>query len=139
SRRAPRRLHTVSWFPSGLQSGLLQDTVQGAGRNFVTHLAGNGDAAFLRWVLELAVAAACRHLVPAIRLQPLQNLAHLHARQKTALPRRDEAEWPPQDSFSCQAITCLPLVETAQVPSGPATETAVQDEGSVEVATGRTA
>jgi hypothetical protein len=44
--------------PSRLQARLLQDAVESAGRQIVAGLAGDGDAARLGRVLELAVAAA---------------------------------------------------------------------------------
>jgi hypothetical protein len=43
---------------SRLQAHLLEDAVEGAGRQVVDGLPGDGDPARLRRVLELAVAAA---------------------------------------------------------------------------------
>jgi hypothetical protein len=70
-----------------LQPRLLQYAVQGAGRQVVRRLAGNGDAAGLHRVLELPVAASGGHLDPAIFPDPLDagrfhvlfNATHNHA------------------------------------------------------------
>jgi hypothetical protein len=62
-----------------LHSGLLEDAIQGTRGKIVARFAGDCDATGLACVLELAVAAADGHKIPAIGLQQAQHFANFHA------------------------------------------------------------
>lgn len=70
--------HTTS-----LQTSLLQDAVQRAGRKVVARLARDRDAAGLARVLELPVTAARGYQVPSIAFKHTKNLTDLHDRRIT--------------------------------------------------------
>ena len=61
------------------QSGLSKNALQRANGHVFAHIARDGDAAFLRWMGELAVASGGRYQPSAIGFQEFDNIAHLHS------------------------------------------------------------
>ena len=70
---------------SRLQTGLLLDTVQCAGRQIIARFAGNSDATSLARVLELAMTSTSCNQVPAVGLEHSEHFADLHGQRITAL------------------------------------------------------
>ena len=63
-----------------LQLGLLQRTIQRAGRNVNAWLSRNGHSTFLRPMMELAVTSLHSNLKPPIGLKEFDEFSDLHAR-----------------------------------------------------------
>ena len=70
------RLLSSRW----LQSCLLQDAIEGAGRDVVVRSAGEGDSPGLRGMLELLMTALRSGKVPTVIPQQAENVPNLHDR-----------------------------------------------------------
>jgi hypothetical protein len=82
---------------SPLQTSLLLNTVQSAGRKIIARFAGNSDATRLARVLELAMTSSCCNQVPAIGLQQPEDVTDLHARRIAG------RSWPGRKAALCDA------------------------------------
>jgi hypothetical protein len=60
------------------ESGLLEDTIQGAWGEIIARFPGDGNASLLGVMLELTVAALRRGETPTVVVQHSQYLADLH-------------------------------------------------------------
>lgn len=70
-------MHVVLPPPRPLQTSLLEDAVEGPGRQIISRVSRKRDAANLPWMLELAVTTLDGHDVPAIFPDPLDDVAYL--------------------------------------------------------------
>jgi hypothetical protein len=63
-----------------LQTSLLQDAIEGAGRDILVRSAGEGDPPGLRRMLELLMTALRSGKVPTVIQQHAENVPNLHDR-----------------------------------------------------------